>query len=65
VIDKELLAILACPVCKAPLCLEGGWLVCTKTKVRYPIEDDIPVLLADRAQPPHPDDAPPPDAPQD
>ncbi|MFW6107126.1 MAG: Trm112 family protein [bacterium] len=53
-IDEKLLEILACPVCKAPLRLDGETLVCTKTGVRYPIEDEIPILLADRAQPPHP-----------
>jgi uncharacterized protein YbaR (Trm112 family) len=63
VIDPKLLEILACPVCKAPLRLEGESLVCTQTEVRYPIEDDIPILLADRAQPEHPATPPSPDAP--
>ena len=54
--DASLLAILACPVCKAPLRQEGERLLCTKTQVAYPIEDDIPVLLAQRAEPVHPDD---------
>jgi hypothetical protein len=57
VIDEKLLAILACPVCRAPLRLGEESLVCTKTGVRYPIEDDIPILLAERAQPRHPDEA--------
>jgi uncharacterized protein YbaR (Trm112 family) len=57
VIDETLLAILACPVCKAPLRLEGESLVCTKTEVRFPIEDGIPSLLPDSAQPPHPAEA--------
>jgi len=56
VIDEKLLAILACPVCKAPLRLEGSELVCTKTEVRFPIEDGIPNLLPDSAKPPHPDE---------
>ena len=55
-IDEKLLAILACPACKAPLRLDGDSLVCTKTEVRYPIEDNIPVLLVDRAQPRHPEE---------
>lgn len=58
-IDEKLLAILACPVCKAPLRLEGESLVCTKTEVRYPIEDGIPNLLPESAQPPHPAEASP------
>ena len=57
-IDERLLAILACPVCKAPLRADGPALVCTKTQVRYPVEEDIPILLADRAQPTHPDEGP-------
>ena len=58
-IDDELLAILACPVCKAPLRLDGESLVCTRTDVRYPIEDEIPILLAERAEPAHPDETAP------
>ena len=54
-IDEKLLAILACPVCKAPLRLDGESLVCTRTEVRFPIEDGIPNLLPDSAKPPHPD----------
>jgi len=65
VLDEKFLAILACPVCKAPLRLDGESLVCAKTEVRYPIEDDVPILLADRAQPPHPDIATPADAPSE
>ena len=62
-LDDKLLEILACPVCKGPLRLEEGSLVCTRTGVRYPIEDDIPILLADRAEPPHPGDTPPAEDP--
>lgn len=48
--DKELLEILACPVCKGPLELkkEGGEdkeLFCAKCDEHYPIEDGIPNLL--------------------
>ncbi len=53
-LDPRLLAILACPVCRARLREENDRLVCEKTGVSYPIEDGIPVLLADRAEPPHP-----------
>jgi len=64
-IDDKLLAILACPVCKAPLRLEGEGLVCTSTGVRYPIEDGIPILLAERAEPVHPDDTTPAESPKE
>ena len=50
-IDKELVDILACPVCKAPVRLEGDRLACTKCGRRYPIRNgNIPVMLADEAE---------------
>lgn len=52
---KELMEILACPLCKGDLELrvdkEGGdeivsgELYCSKCNVRYPIEDGIPNML--------------------
>jgi len=48
--DKELLDILACPACKADVKLEGGRIVCTDCGRRYPINDDIPVMLVDEAE---------------
>ncbi len=51
-IDKELLKILACPVCKTDVRLEQKKLVCTKCGRRYPIKDDIPVMLVEEAEPP-------------
>ncbi|HUU68770.1 MAG TPA: Trm112 family protein [Planctomycetota bacterium] len=51
VIDKELLDILACPVCKTAIKLEDDRLVCTKCGRRYPIRNgNIPVMLADEAE---------------
>ena len=52
-IKKDLLDILACPKCKGKLTLnaEGTYLICSKDRVRYPIEDDIPIMLIDRAEP--------------
>ena len=50
-IDKELLAILACPKCKGEISLteKGDGLVCQACKLMYPIKDDIPVMLIDEA----------------
>ncbi len=50
-IKNELLEIICCPVCKSNLKLDesGDFLICDKCKVKYPIEDDIPILLADKA----------------
>lgn len=49
-IDKQLLAILACPLCKTDVRLEGDRIVCTKCQRRYPIKDDIPIMLIDEAE---------------
>jgi len=51
-IDKELLDILACPKCKGDIVLtenEDG-LICNACKLKYPIQDDIPVMLVDEAE---------------
>jgi uncharacterized protein YbaR (Trm112 family) len=50
VIDRELLEILACPLCKAEVRLEQDRLVCTACGRRYPIRDDIPVMLVEEAE---------------
>jgi len=51
-IDSELLDILACPKCKGELKLtkESDGLVCNSCKLKYPIRDDIPVMLIDEAE---------------
>ena len=49
-IDKELLDILACPLCKTDVKLEGDRIVCVKCGRRYPIKDDIPIMLIDEAE---------------
>jgi uncharacterized protein YbaR (Trm112 family) len=52
-VDKELLEILACPLDKAEvrhLTDAGGeWILCTKCARRYPVRDDIPVMLVEEA----------------
>lgn len=49
-IDPQLLSILACPVCKAPLEQPAeDRLRCTGCGRVYPIEDGIPVLLVEAA----------------
>jgi uncharacterized protein YbaR (Trm112 family) len=51
-IDQELLDILACPKCKGSIQPENGGssLVCHSCKLRYRVEDDIPVMLIDEAE---------------
>ncbi len=51
-IEKELLDILACPLCKTDVKLEGDRIVCSKCGRRYPIKDDIPIMLIDEAEVP-------------
>lgn len=52
-IDKELLEILACPKCKGDLELtpEEDGIVCNACKLKYPIKEDIPIMLVDEAIP--------------
>jgi uncharacterized protein YbaR (Trm112 family) len=50
--DKRLLDILACPVCKGPLVYrkEAEELICKADRLAYPIRNDIPVMLEDEAR---------------
>ena len=50
--DKKLLEILVCPICKGPLRYEKARseLVCLADRLAYPIRDDIPVMLEDEAR---------------
>ena len=52
-ISPELLEILVCPKCKGDLELSanGDSLSCAACRLRYRIEDDIPVMLIDEATP--------------
>jgi len=46
----ELLAILVCPMAKAPLRREGDTLVCTRCGPRFSIQDEIPNMLITEAE---------------
>ncbi|HEY9034124.1 MAG TPA: Trm112 family protein [Pseudomonadales bacterium] len=50
--DEKLLAILVCPVSKAPLTYdrEHNELVCKASGLAYPIRDGIPVMLESEAR---------------
>ncbi len=52
-ISKDLLEILACPLCKTDVRLEADRIVCAKCGRRYPIRDDIPVMLVEEAELPN------------
>ena len=51
-LSPDLLNILACPKCKGELSVDDGQtgLTCTPCKLRYPIKDDIPIMLVDEAE---------------
>ena len=49
-IDKELMDILACPICKGAVELKGEKIICEKCKKAYPVRDDIPVMLIEEAE---------------
>ncbi|MCF6236304.1 MAG: Trm112 family protein [Gammaproteobacteria bacterium] len=50
--DKKLLDILVCPVCKGPILYkkEANELVCKACRLAYSIQDDIPVMLETEAR---------------
>ncbi len=51
-VEQELLDILACPKCKKELEYdkENQKLICHACRLKYRIEDDIPVMLIDEAE---------------
>jgi len=51
-ISQELLDILVCTLCRAPVKLtaDGQGLKCPQCRRVYPIKDDIPVMLVDEAK---------------
>lgn len=50
--DKKLLDILACPLCKSPLIYDQGLqeLQCKADGLAFPVRDGIPVMLEDEAR---------------
>jgi hypothetical protein len=52
-LDPQLLEILVCPKCKGEIQLApaGDALTCAACRLRYRIEDDIPVMLIEEATP--------------
>lgn len=57
-ISEKLLEILACPLTKKPIVVEGDWIVSTdsETRRRYPIKDGIPVMLIDESEEVNPEE---------
>jgi uncharacterized protein YbaR (Trm112 family) len=53
VIEQWLLDLLVCPKCRGDLTYEREpeALVCPACRLRYPVRENIPILLIDEAQP--------------
>jgi len=52
-LSPKLLAILVCPKCKRALEYRDSErsLTCDQCRLRYPVRDDIPIMLIDEATP--------------
>jgi uncharacterized protein len=52
--DKRLLELLVCPICKGPLRAAGTGgsleLVCRTDRLAYAVRDDIPMMLPEEAR---------------
>jgi uncharacterized protein YbaR (Trm112 family) len=52
--DKRLLELLVCPICKGPLRTAGAGasleLVCRADRLAYAVRDDIPMMLPEEAR---------------
>ena len=50
--DKKLLDILVCPLCKGPLVYDkkAGELICPADRLAYPVHNGIPVMLREEAR---------------
>ncbi|HXI77869.1 MAG TPA: Trm112 family protein [Steroidobacteraceae bacterium] len=52
--DKRLLELLVCPICKGPLRSVGTGsaleLVCRPDRLAYPVRDGIPLMLPEEAR---------------
>jgi uncharacterized protein YbaR (Trm112 family) len=51
-LDKKLLEILACPICKGNLRYEKDQqeLICLPDKLAFPVRDAVPVMLSEEAR---------------
>ena len=52
IMDRRLLDILVCPLCKSQLHLDADKheLICKADRLAYPIRDDVPVMLLEEAR---------------
>ncbi len=52
-LSPTLIGLLVCPRCKGPLEYreQESALICHRCLLRYPVRDDIPIMLTDEATP--------------
>lgn len=50
VLDRELLDILVCPLCKSTLVYEDNELHCQRDHLAFPVRDGLPIMLVDQAR---------------
>ena len=57
--NRNLLDIVVCPICKSSLHVneDKHELICKVDKLAYPIRDDIPVMMVDEARSLSPEEA--------
>ena len=48
--NKHLLSILVCPICKGKLISKKQELICAFDRIAYPIRDGIPVMLEEEGR---------------
>jgi len=51
-VRSELMEILVCPKCKQSVVLVdgGNGIICEGCQLRFPVRDDIPIMLIDEAE---------------
>ncbi|KTD57790.1 tetraacyldisaccharide-1-P-4'-kinase [Legionella shakespearei DSM 23087] len=49
-VDRKLLDLLVCPLCKGKLLLKKKELICRFDRLAFPVRDDIPVMLEHEAR---------------
>jgi uncharacterized protein YbaR (Trm112 family) len=49
-VDRKLIDILVCPLCKGKLLFKKEELICRFDRLAFPIRDDIPVMLEQEAR---------------
>ncbi|NLX04253.1 MAG: Trm112 family protein [Phycisphaerae bacterium] len=54
-VDDKLLEILACPACRVKVERIENFIVCTQCRRRFPIRDELPIMLLSEAEEPKTD----------